>query len=248
MADYKTKKDDLVATWWNSPLGQRVLEQEKSIIHSFIAHFHGYSQLQLGVNQPLLPSIISRSTNQIVMADSADVQGLCTALPFKCHSIDTVLLIHALEFSNDPHQVLREAERVLVMDGTIILCSFNPWSLWGIKRLFSLRRTPPWKSTFFNQARIKDWLALLNFEVIDTQRCLFRPPMRNTKGFDKLALLEQWGERFWPIFSGVNIIVATKRTIPLTPVTMAWRAKQLFPRPLTQRPVSRGHMNMIHKQ
>jgi len=244
MVDYKTNTEKMIAQWWQSPLGHSVLDQEKTAIQSLTSHFHGHYQLQTGTERSLLPSL-PRSCVQKVMASSADVYGDCKSLPFKCHSIDTLLLSHVLEFSSDPHQVLREAERVLVSDGTIILCSFNPWSLWGLRRLFSWQDIPPWQGTFFSQTRIKDWLALLNFEVITTERLLFRPPVQSAKWFQRFKLIERWGKRLWPLFSGVSILIATKRTIPLTPVTMPWRAKQLFPSPLTQRPVSRGNVKTV---
>jgi len=233
-----------MAQWWLSPLGNSVLDQEKAAIQSLTTHFHGTYQLQVGVEQPLLPAL-SRPAMQKIMANSADVSGDCKSMPFKCHSIDTLLLSHVLEFSSDPHQVLREAERILVSDGTIILCSFNPWSLWGCRRLFSWQDIPPWQGSFFSQTRIKDWLSLLNFEVISTEHLLFRPPVQSEKWFQRFQFIERWGKRLWPLFSGVTILIATKRTIPLTPVTMPWRAKQLFPSPLTQRPASRGNMKTV---
>lgn len=241
MVDYKANTEKIMAEWWQSPLGHRILAQEQTVIQSLTAHFHGYYQLQIGIKQPLLPSL-SRPCIQKVMALSADVQGESISLPFKCHSIDSLLLGHVLEFSSEPHQVLREVERILVADGTVVLCCFNPWSLWGLRRLLSWQEAPPWQGTFFSQTRIKDWLALLNFEVVSSKHCLYRPAIQSPKWFDRLNVIERWGKRLWPIFSGITILVAKKRTIPLTPVTMSWRAKQLFPNPLAQRPASRGNV------
>ena len=228
MVDYKTNKQKMMADWWQSPLGQAVFSQEKNKLHSLSAYFHGYYQLQLGNKQSLLPPS-SRPSQQKIMAKAADVEGLNELLPFKCHSVDLLLLNHVLEFSSDPHQVLREAERVLVADGTIVLCSFNPWSLWGLRCLLSWQDQPPWQGKFYRQTRIKDWLALLNFEIIVTKNLLFSPPLRSAKWFNRFSFMERWGKRLWPFFAGVTILVATKRIIPLTPVTKYWRARQLFP-------------------
>ena len=38
-------------------------------------------------------------------------------LPFESQSIDLVVLPHVLEFSDNPHQVLREVERILRPEG-----------------------------------------------------------------------------------------------------------------------------------
>jgi SAM-dependent methyltransferase len=242
MTDYKADSIQALNDWWSSPLGQQVLQQERALIQSLTPHFHGYYQLQIGAEQSILPQL-SKPTIQKIMAPSGDVNGDSKALPFKCHSLDTLLLTHVLEFSSDPHQVLREAERVLVSDGTLILFRFNPWSLWGLKRLFSWQDSLPWLGIFFGHTRIKDWLALLNFDVIATERLLFSPPINNQKWFQRFNFMERWGRRLWPVLSGVTVFVATKRTIPLTPITQPWRRRQIFLGPFAQHPVSREKSN-----
>ena len=55
-------------------------------------------------------------------------------LPFAANSIDLVVMPHVLEFYDDPHQILREVERILIPEGQIVLTGFNPYSLWGLRR------------------------------------------------------------------------------------------------------------------
>lgn len=228
MVDYKANKEKMMADWWQSTLGQAVLTQQQEKLHSLNRYFHGYYQLQLGCMQSILPPT-SRPSQQKIMANSADVEGRDEALPFKCHSLDLLLLNHVLEFSADPHQVLREAERVLVADGTLILCNFNPWSLWGLRCLLSWQDQPPWQGKFYRQTRIKDWLSLLNFEIIASKKLFFSPPIQSAKWLSRFSFMERWGKRLWPFWAGTTILVATKRTIPLTPVTQRWQARKLFP-------------------
>lgn len=242
MVDYKTNKEQKMANWWQSSLGQHVLEQEKAVLQSLSQYFHGEYQIQLGVKPVLLPSNIA-AKQQKVMAVSADIEGDNEALPFKCYGLDTLLLVHILEFADEPHQILREVERTLVADGTVVLCSFNPWSWWGLRCLLSWQESPPWNGLFFRQSRIKDWLSLLNFEIIATEKLLFRPPIHSNKWFSKLSAMERWGKRLWPIFSGVSIIVATKRTIPLTPVSHKWQTTRLFPAALANKPATKEKIN-----
>jgi len=239
MIDYKTEHRKKMVEWWQSPLGTSVLEAENDIFQAYLKFFYGYIQLQLGPEKSVFPEV-TRPCVQKIMAQQADIDGCYESLPIKWHSIDTLLLSHVLEFSSDPHQVLREAERVLVADGTLVLCHFNPWSLWGIRRLFSWQDRPPWQGHFFSLARIKDWLALLNFDVIVVERLLFRPPVESAKWFGRWAFIERWGKRLWPVLSGVTIVIATKRTIPLTPITSRWKPNKLFPTgPLVNKPVTR---------
>ena len=55
-------------------------------------------------------------------------------LPFASQSIDLVALPHVLEFTDDPHEVLREVARVLMPEGRLIITGFNPLSLWGMRQ------------------------------------------------------------------------------------------------------------------
>jgi SAM-dependent methyltransferase len=43
-------------------------------------------------------------------------------------------MAHALEFHDDPHQILREVERVLIPEGELIITGFNPISIWGLRQ------------------------------------------------------------------------------------------------------------------
>jgi len=243
MIDYRTDIQKRMITWWQSPLGQSVLMQEKSALQFLSSYFYGNYQFQLGIGQRLLPEV-PLSKMQKIMERSADLEGQNESLPFKCRSLDTLLLVHVIEFSIDPHQVLREAERVLVADGTMVLCCFNPWSFWGLRRLFSFKALPPWHGHFFSQTRIKDWLALLNFEVVATDRLTFHPPIQSERWLTRSLMIERLGKQLWPIFSGVTILVATKRTIPLTPITMYQHVKHLFPTGrLVSKPVAREKNN-----
>jgi SAM-dependent methyltransferase len=239
MTETESTTASLLTAWWQDPLGQNVLAQEQLLFQQYLPYFHGYCQLQVGVAENLFPEMPVPKM-QTIMARSGDVAGRSIALPFKCYSIDTVLLSHVLEFSADAHQALREAERILVGDGTLIVTVFNPWSLWGLRRLFTRHKKAPWDGHFYSQSRIKDWLSLLNFDVLETERLMFRPPFSNEKWLKRMSKLDVWGQRLWPVFSGVTVIVATKRTIPLTPVAERWKAKQFFPTGrLITKPVTR---------
>ncbi len=228
MGHYKTSVQQALLKGWQSPLGQHVLREEQNCLQSLNHYFYGYYQVQLGVADRMLPDI-TQPRVAVRMVPGADLEGDNESLPFKSHSLDTLLLVHVLEFSADPHQILREAERVLVADGILVICCFNPWSLWGLRRWLSWQDDFPWQGHFFSQTRIKDWLALLNFEVIETEKLLFIPPLSSATWLSRLTFLERWGKRLWPIFSGVTMMVSIKRTIPLTPVTQHKQHRIFFP-------------------
>lgn len=234
------KSDNRMKAWWHTPLGRHVMHGEQQALAALDGRFFGYFQLQIGGGEKILPAC-GRPVSQSLVSADGDVEAHAESLPFKSHSIDNLLLLHVLETASDPHQVLRESERILAADGTLMLCSFNPVSLWGMQRLLSWQDAPPWDGHFFSQTRIRDWLALLNFEVQYQQRLLFRPPLHNERWLEACRFADRWGRRLWPWFGGVTLLVATKRTIPLTPVRQAWRGRRLFPgTPLVNKPITRN--------
>ena len=54
-------------------------------------------------------------------------------LPIASQTIDLLLLPHVLEFSAHPHQILREAERVLMPEGQSDYQRLQSFSLWGLR-------------------------------------------------------------------------------------------------------------------
>ena len=225
--------------WWQTPLGQTLLAAERQLLSQLEQTLPGYFFLQLGGQVSCFPEA-SRPVKYCRMGIGGDVEAAPESLPFKSHSIDNMLLLHVLERSRDPHQLLRETERVLAADGRLIVCSFNPFSMWGLRRLFSWQDEVPWDGHFFSQSRIKDWLALLNFEVVEQHNIVYRPPFSRQRWLTGSAFLERWGRRLWPWLCGVSVMVASKRTIPMTPVREQWRQRRLFPAPeLINKPLTR---------
>jgi SAM-dependent methyltransferase len=145
----------------------------------------------------------------------------------KADSLDIVVLPHVLEFSNTPHQVLREVERVLIAEGHVVILGFNPLSLWNLSRLFLFwKKQAPWNATFLSASRVMDWLALLGFDVIHRQGYFYRPPFQNTNFMTKMGFFEKIGHRIWPKLGAGYVLVARKRVETLTPIRERWRAKR----------------------
>jgi SAM-dependent methyltransferase len=131
---------------------------------------------------------------------------------------------HSLDYSPDPHQALREVERVLIPEGRLIIMGFNPWSLFGLMRLFSVGSgKPPWSGFLFPTRRINDWLSLLGFDLVSVEYLFYRPPIQNQTFMQRLLFLEQLGRKAWPRGGSVYIIEAVKRSATLTPIKPKWR-------------------------
>lgn len=218
-------------TWLEKPLGRRLLKTERAELEKILPGLFGYHLVQLGAvrkGTDLLSS--SRIWHRVVLetgtwpeAQPPSLLSRADALPFASASIDGMVLPHVLEYEANPHQVLREVQRVLVPYGTLVILGFNPWSFWGLWRLLLYRRgRVPWCGRFYSLTRIRDWLALLGFEVVKLRHFLFRPPLQHRRLMRRLRFLEVVGQRCCPFLAGGYAVVAKKQVIRLNPVDTLW--------------------------
>jgi SAM-dependent methyltransferase len=165
-----------------------------------------------------------------------------TQLPLATHSVDLLVLPHVLEFSANPHQILREVERVLMPEGQVIISGFNPLSLWGIKGLWG-GAAYPWCGSFIGLFRLRDWLTLLGFELNGGRFGCYAPPFDQARWLQRFSFMESAGDRWWPIAGGVYVVRAVKRTAGMRLVMPSWREQRVKRPSLVQ--VARRD-NVIH--
>jgi SAM-dependent methyltransferase len=209
--------------WFATPLGRYVAEREQGYFDGAVADVFGYNAFQLG-----LPEIDLLRASRIALRLRVDVSGAVGLradfrdLPIASSSADLLVLPHVLEFSGNPHQILREVARVLVPDGHAVIASFNPWSLWGFRRLFSNNPHYPWTGRFINLPRLKDWLALLGLEIIAGKMNCYVPPCATQKWLERCAFMERAGDRWWPIAGGVYFLQVVKQVRGLRLIMPKW--------------------------
>ncbi|MGA0015452.1 MAG: methyltransferase domain-containing protein, partial [Burkholderiaceae bacterium] len=160
------------------------------------------------------------------------------ALPLDSASVDLLVLPHTLEQTALPHDCLREAARVLMPEGRVVITGLQPLSWWGAQ--FSLSRRvrrmrglalseddlaqdTPATHQMIGRWRLRDWLALLDFEVQWQRVGVFRPPWQNPAWQARLQGMEQWGARWAPWFGGAYVMVAVKRVVGMKRIRPAWR-------------------------
>jgi len=135
-------------------------------------------------------------------------------LPFASQSIDLVVMPHILEWAQEPHQVLREVDRVLVAEGQVIIIGFNPASLWGLRQALARAGAHPYlprDGQFISVPRIKDWLKLLSFETNRGRFGCYAPWAGSERWLSRWSFLEKAGDRWWPVFGSVYLLSAIKR-------------------------------------
>lgn len=220
-----------LAAWFETSSGQRLLNAEIVVLEEVLPQLFGHHLVQIGSvgGGRLLAS--SRIIHRCITGLSLDhcnspysqVYATADQLPFNQESVDVVVLPHILEFEANPHAVLREVERILIPEGQVIILCFNPLSLWGIWRKLTWKQTVPWNAKFLPLLRIKDWLALLDFDLVQ-QRTFFLTSSWRCKHLTKCDdFLEKIGNRWLSNFGAVYLIVAKKRVIPLTPIPFVWQ-------------------------
>ena len=244
--------------WFRTPPGRYLLAWEAAQCDAVVEDCFGFHALQLGV--PELPSLrMNRMPHRWVALpespapeaqDAVPVDGLlpdrghapevclvtdAAALPFPEASLDLVMLPHTLELSADPHQVLREVERVLVPEGRVVVSGLNPASLWGFRQ-GRARLTQhlglggtlylPEVGEFIGPWRLRDWMRLLGLEVELEQYGCYRPAVRSDKWLARTAWMDRAGPRWWPIFGAVYFFVAVKRVRGMCLLGPAWRPRR----------------------
>src|SRR5918992_1345496 len=171
----------LIDDWIDTPLGRYFLEREQDYFDRAVADVFGYNAFQLGMPEvDLLHSSRIPLRARVAPQGPVDMRSDFRDLAIASASADLVVLPHVLEFAEHPHQILREVARVLMPEAHVVISGFNPLSLWGWRRIFS-RDDYPWRGHFITLARVKDWLALLGFEVIGGQMACYAPPSRPQK-------------------------------------------------------------------
>lgn len=224
-----------ILAWFAGPLGRSLCAAETNCLRSLLPALYANQVLQLGAlgQIDLFESCAAPSRTLLELPEAGrdcSLYAMPEALPIQGDSQDLVLLPHTLDFSNDPHQVLREVERVLAPEGRVVIAGFNPVSLWGLWRFFRRgrrRKGAPWNAQFISLHRIKDWLKLLDFEVTHGDMLYYRPPLSSQTARDRLYILDALGNRWWPMMGAVYVVTARKRVAGLTPVDRRWRLQAL---------------------
>ncbi len=223
--------------WFKSTAGLYLQAKEKSLYDQAVTDVFGFNALQVGgLHTDFLANsrMRYRYRAEVAHCDGLFNQDLhanlvCTDdfLPFAEMSLDLLLLPHRLEFSERPHQTLREASRVMMPDGHLIISGFNPLSVWGacafIKKLFCKQVHYPWHGHFIGLNRLKDWLALLGFEVLSVQSSCHVPPFESMAWHKRMLFMDSLGRHAWSGLGGVYFIVAKKRVPGMTPIKPNWK-------------------------
>lgn len=224
------------ADWFSTALGQYVAAQEQAWFDHHCADIFGFNAMQVGLCQ-LDYLRANRIPNRFCAGPwRGQVRCYPELLPVASQAIDLLILSHALEYSPNPHLLLREVERVLRPEGQLLLAGFNPASLWGMRRLMSRADSGyPWNGRFLPLSRIKDWLSLLGFEFQAGRMICYAPPLRQGRWQPYFRFLEAAGDRWWALGGGIYLLRVVKRRHGMRLISPKWD-KTWFTRPVMTQP------------
>ncbi len=229
------------SSWYQTFSGQAALTRLDDKCADIMSGIFGYYAIQMGAlsgQHDLLKSsriaadfsLVSQN-NKSDIAFKGSVISSIEHLPVATDNIDLVVASHVLELSDDPHQVLREIDRVLVPEGHCILIGFNPYSISrishlirsGFKRknnLYKMRSVP----------RVRDWFSLLGFEVVDVHYMGMRlgantgTNTNKKQFFHRFSWLKRWGNLVAPVLGNMYMFHVKKQVVAMRPHKKIWQA------------------------
>jgi len=219
-------------SWQELPNGELIQKEINQQMLPWWPKFFGYHLLKIGALSGAIDSDECVIKHQVTISEhqgNASVISEIDDLPLLEHSVDVCVLSHALEFSVDPHHVVREANRVLIPNGYLVITGFNPFSLAGLNKLIPYRRqNTPWKERFFSPMRVKDWLHLMGYEILSDQRIIHSTLEGSIGQGGFKSYWRNFANNYLSRLGSVYIIVAKKRVLPLTPIKPKWKIHPKF--------------------
>ncbi len=127
-------------------------------------------------------------------------------LPLPDRSVDKVLLVHALESSEQVRPFLREIWRVMADGGRLISVVPTRAGLWS-----QLDRSPFYQGHPYSPGQVAGLLRANMFAPMRQTRALYMPPTTSRLALRMAPTFERYGRRWLGRFAGVSVIESGKQ-------------------------------------
>jgi SAM-dependent methyltransferase len=205
--------------FYRSALGQVARRMIRRAIQRVWPDLHGMRLVGLGYATPFLSALAGDTERTVAMMPASlgvlrwpqNGRNLVTLadegeLPFADYSIDRVLLVHALETSDETRAMLKEIWRVLAGGGRVLMVAPNRRGIWA-----RLDRTPFGSGRPYTMSQLSQLLRDEQFTPVGSDVALFIPPSPRRVTLRSAAAWERIGRRWFPTFAGVLLVEATKQ-------------------------------------
>lgn len=225
--------------FYATALGRMVKRILRERIRSRWDNVAGLSMMGLGYATPLLGPFRSEAMRTLAFMPAE--QGVVhwpppnepsstalveeEALPLPSGSLDRALLVHALEVSRQPADLLREVWRALDGGGRMILIVPSRRGWWAGAEWAPFGHGRP-----YSRGQLTDLLRETLFSPLDWSEALFMPPTNRRTLLKAGLALERIGRAVNLPFAGVHVVEVTKQVYSAIPARRASRlAAQLRP-------------------
>jgi len=211
--------------FYRSRLGQVARRLIRQRIRELWPDVRGMTVLGVGYATPYLRPFLDEAARVASLAPAA--QGVMTwpsgepglvaladetELPFADLSVDRLLMIHSVEYSEQLRGMMREAWRVLSGNGRLLVVAPNRRGIWA-----RLDRTPIGHGRPYSPGQLKRMLRESLFTPLHTEHALYLPPTQRRVLLHSANAFEQIGNRYFNAISGVVLVEATKQIYAATP-------------------------------
>ncbi|NDF11354.1 MAG: methyltransferase domain-containing protein [Proteobacteria bacterium] len=156
-----------------------------------------------------------------VAAKNRTAEIATNELPLADCSVDRLLVVHALEASERPSQMLRELWRVLKPGGRMLVIVPNRASLWAQRD-----NTPFGYGRPFSKGQLLGLLDSAMFTTLNVGHGLYMLPVKNRLFLKTAPLFEYLGSRTADALGGVTLCEVEKR-LYATPATAEGKTQKL---------------------
>ena len=236
--------------FYRSPLGQVARRMVNRRIRQLWPSVAGMTVLGLGYATPFLGRLADEAERAVacmpaaqgVLAWPVDGPNRATIgeegeLPFPSQFFDRILMVHALEGSEQVQPLLRETWRVLAGGGRLLIVVPNRRGLWARRDMTPFGHGHP-----YSVGQLSRLLRSSLFTPVQTTQALFVPPFRWRMLQRAAVAWERAGERWFPRFAGLVMIEATKQIYAAPLVRAEARKRERLAAPAPMRPIGAGRL------
>jgi SAM-dependent methyltransferase len=222
--------------FYRSALGQVARRMIRRAIQRVWPDLNGMRLLGIGYATPFLTALSGETERTLAVmpaslgvlrwpAEGRNLVSLAEEgeLPFADYSLDRVVLVHALETSEEAGALLKEVWRVLAGGGRVLIVAPNRRGIWA-----RLDRTPFGSGRPYTMSQLSQLLRDEQFTPVGTDAALFIPPATSRMMLRAAPAWERIGRRWFPTFAGVLLVEATKQIYAKPAATRAPRRRLVY--------------------
>src|SRR3990167_1922065 len=220
--------------FYDTRLGHVARRMIRRKIREFWPDVRGRNMMALGYPTPFL-RYYREEAQRLVVAMPAEQGALSwsrktpnivvlteeTQLPLANKSVDFALVVHALEFTSHPREMIQEVWRVLTDGGRLIVVVPNRTSIWS-----RLDKTPFGQGHAYSMSQLNQFLKENTFTPIRADHTLYIPPFQSRVFLSTATAWEKLGHKWFQNLSGVLIVEATIKVYAGAKVAeVTWKEK-----------------------